>query len=99
MLHELTCAVIALAIGSSADTAIWTKLCGALAEQLLLWGFNSVQQFRADSHIDLCSEALIAVLALKACSMQIALPNRTTFRPPAKRGLVQIAEVLLDGTD
>jgi hypothetical protein len=28
--------------------------------------------------------------------MQIALPNRTTFQLPAKRGLVQIAESLTE---
>jgi hypothetical protein len=44
-----------------------------------------VQQFRADSVIDLCRKVLIAALALIACSMQIALPNRTTFQLPAKR--------------
>jgi hypothetical protein len=43
-----------------------------------------VQQFRADSDIELC-KVLIAALALMACSMQIALPNRTTFQLPAKR--------------
>ena len=67
------------------DTAIWTKPCGDLAGQLLLWRFNAVQQFRADSVIDLCRKALIAALALIACTMQIALPNRTTFQLPAKR--------------
>jgi hypothetical protein len=44
-----------------------------------------MQQFCADSHIELCRKVLIAVLALMACSMQIALPNRTTFQLPAKR--------------
>jgi hypothetical protein len=52
---------------------------------IALWGFNAVQQFRADSDIELCRKVLIAALALMACSMQIALPNRTTFQPPAKR--------------
>ena len=60
---------------------------------IALWGFNAVQQFRADSVIDLCRKVLIVALALIACSMQIALPNRTTFQLPAKRGLVQIASV------
>jgi hypothetical protein len=58
--------------------------------------FNAVQQFRADSVIDLCIKALIAALALIACTMQIALPNRTTFQLPAKRGLVQIANALIE---
>jgi hypothetical protein len=52
---------------------------------IALWGFNVVQQFRADSDIDLCRKVLIAALALMACSMQIALPNPTTFQLPAKR--------------
>jgi hypothetical protein len=52
---------------------------------IALRGFNAVQQFRADSVIDLCRKALIAALALMACNMQIALPNRTTFQLPAKR--------------
>jgi hypothetical protein len=51
---------------------------------IALWGFNPAQQFRADSDIELC-KVLIAALALMACSMQIALPNRTTFQLPAKR--------------
>jgi hypothetical protein len=51
---------------------------------IALWGFNAVQQFRADSDIELC-KVLIAALAPMACSMQIALPNRTTFQLPAKR--------------
>jgi hypothetical protein len=63
---------------------------------IALRGFNAVQQFRADSVIDLCRKVLIAALALIACTMQIALPNRTTFQLPAKRGLVQIAEALID---
>jgi hypothetical protein len=50
-----------------------------------------VQQFRADSAIDLCGKVLIIEPALMVCCMQIALPNRTTFPLPAKRGLVQIA--------
>jgi hypothetical protein len=61
---------------------------------IALWGFNAVQQFRADSDIDLCRKVLIAALVLMACSMQIALPNRPTFQLPAKRGLVQIAKSL-----
>jgi hypothetical protein len=44
-----------------------------------------MQQFCADSDIELCRKVLIAVLALMVCSMQIALPNRTTFHLPAKR--------------
>jgi hypothetical protein len=52
---------------------------------IALWGFNAVQQFRAGSDIELCRKVLIAALALMACSMQIALPNRTTFQLPAKR--------------
>jgi hypothetical protein len=52
---------------------------------IALWGFNAVRQFRADSDIDLYRTVLIAELALMACSMQIALPNRTTFQLPAKR--------------
>ena len=52
---------------------------------IALWGFNAVQQFRADSRNDLCRTVLIGELALMACSMQIALPNRTTFQLPAKR--------------
>jgi hypothetical protein len=52
---------------------------------IALWGFNAVQQFRADSDIDLCRKVLIAALALMTCSMQIALPNRNTFQLPAKR--------------
>jgi hypothetical protein len=51
--------------------------------------------FRADSVIDLCRKVLIAAQALIACTMQIALPNRTTFQLPAKRGLVQIAYSLI----
>ncbi|MGA7317753.1 MAG: hypothetical protein WBX22_27735 [Silvibacterium sp.] len=66
---------------------------------IALWGFNAMQQFRADSDIELCRNVLIAVLALMACSMQIALPNRTTFQLPAKRGLVQIAESLMTNPD
>jgi hypothetical protein len=54
-----------------------------------------VQQFRADSVIDLCRKALIAALALIACTMQIALPNRTTFQLP-EAGLVQIADSLIE---
>jgi hypothetical protein len=52
---------------------------------IALRGFNAVQQFSADSVIDLCRKVLIAALALIACTMQIALPNRTTFQLPAKR--------------
>jgi hypothetical protein len=52
---------------------------------IALWGFNEVQRFCADSDIDLCTKVLIAALALMAWSMQIALPNRTTFQLPAKR--------------
>jgi hypothetical protein len=52
---------------------------------IALWGFNAVQPFRADSDIELCRKGLITALALMACSMQIALPNRTTFQLPAKR--------------
>jgi hypothetical protein len=52
---------------------------------IALWGFNAMQQFCADSDIELCRKVLIAVLALMVCSMQIALPNRTTFHLPAKR--------------
>jgi hypothetical protein len=59
---------------------------------IALWGFNAVQQFRAESDIDLCRKVLIAALALMTCSMQIAPPNRTPFQLPAKRGLVQIAK-------
>ena len=44
-----------------------------------------MQQFRADSDTDLCRKVLIVEVALMACSMQIALPNRTTFPLPAKR--------------
>jgi hypothetical protein len=50
---------------------------------IALWRFIAVQQFRAGSDIDLCREVLIAELAMMACSMQFALPNRTTF--PATR--------------
>jgi len=67
------------------DTAIWTKPCADLAGQLLYGDSMQWQQFRADSVIDLCRTVLIAALALIACSMQIALPNRTTFQLPAKR--------------
>ncbi len=67
------------------DTAIWTKPCGDLAGQLLYGDSTAAQQFRADSDIELCRNVLIAALALMACSMQIALPNRTTFQLPAKR--------------
>jgi hypothetical protein len=63
---------------------------------IALWRFNAVQQFRADSDIDLCRKVLIAALALMTCSMQIALPNRTTFQLPAMRGLVQVAEALIE---
>jgi len=56
-----------------------------------------VQQFRADSDIDLCGKVLIIEPALMVCCMQIALPNRTTFPLPAKRGLVQIADALSEG--
>jgi hypothetical protein len=52
---------------------------------IALWGFKAVQQFRAYSDIELYRNVLIAALALMACSMQIALPNRTTFQLPAKR--------------
>jgi hypothetical protein len=52
---------------------------------IALWEFNAVQQFRADSDIEPCRKVLIAALALMACSMQIALPNRTIFQLPAKR--------------
>jgi hypothetical protein len=52
---------------------------------IALWGFNVVQQFRAGSGNELCGKVLIAELALMAWSMQIALPNRTTFQLPAKR--------------
>ena len=52
---------------------------------IALWGFNAVQQFRAGTASELCRKVLIAVLALTVCSMQIALPNRTTFQLPAKR--------------
>jgi hypothetical protein len=52
---------------------------------IALWGFNAAEQFGADSDIDLCRKILIAALALMTCSMQIALPNRTTFHLPAKR--------------
>ena len=48
-------------------------------------GIQSSAQFRGDSDIDLYRKVLIAALALMACSMQIALPNRTTFQLPAKR--------------
>jgi len=61
---------------------------------IALWGFNVAQQFRADSDIDLCRKFLIAELALMECSMQIALPNRTTFPLSREAGLVQIAESL-----
>lgn len=44
-----------------------------------------MQQFRADSDIDLCRKVLIIELALMVCCMQIVLPNRTTFPLPAKR--------------
>lgn len=43
-----------------------------------------MQQFRPDSEIELC-KVLITMLAQMACSMQIALSNRTTFQLPAKR--------------
>jgi hypothetical protein len=52
---------------------------------IALWGFNAAQQFRADSDIDLCRNVLTAALVLMTWSMQIALPNRTTFQLPAKR--------------
>jgi hypothetical protein len=52
---------------------------------IALWGFNAGQQFRADPDSELCRKVLIAALALMACSMQIALPNRTTFQLPVKR--------------
>jgi len=71
--------------GSGVDTAIWTKPCGDLAGQLLYGDSLQMQQFRADSDIELCRKILIAVLALMACSMHIALPNRTIFQLPAKR--------------
>jgi hypothetical protein len=48
-------------------------------------GIQCSEQFGADSDIDLCRKVLIAALTLMACSMQIALPNRTTFQLPAKR--------------
>jgi hypothetical protein len=73
-------------------------VCG-FCRAIALWGFNAVQQFRADSDIELCRKVLIAALALMACSMQIALPNRTTFQLPAKRGLVQIANALIDHSE
>ncbi len=41
-----------------------------------------MQQFRVGSNIDLCTKVLIAELAPMTCSMQIALPNRTTYRYP-----------------
>jgi hypothetical protein len=63
---------------------------------IALWGFNAVQQFRAGSGNELCRKVLIAELALMACSMQIALPNRTTVQLPAKRVLVQIANALIE---
>jgi hypothetical protein len=44
-----------------------------------------VQQFRADFHIDLCTEVLIVTRILMACNMQLVLPNRTTLQLPAKR--------------
>jgi hypothetical protein len=52
---------------------------------IALWGFNALRQFRSGSHNDLCGTVVIAELALMARSMQIALPNRTTFQLPAKR--------------
>jgi hypothetical protein len=52
---------------------------------IALSGFIAVQQFRVGSNIDLCTKVLIAELALMTCSMQIALPNRTTLPLPAKR--------------
>jgi hypothetical protein len=63
---------------------------------IALWEFNAVQQFRADSDSDLCRKVLIAALALMTCCMQIALPNRTPFQLPANRGLVQIADSLIE---
>jgi hypothetical protein len=56
-----------------------------------------VQQFRADSDIDLCRNVLIAELALMACNMQFALPNRTTIPATREAGLVQIADALSEG--
>jgi hypothetical protein len=63
---------------------------------IALWGFNAAQQFRADSDNDLCRKVLIAALALVARITQIALPNRTTFQLPTKRGLVQSSESLIE---
>ena len=54
-----------------------------------------MQQFRADSDIDLCRNVLIAELALVACNMQFALPNRTTIPATREAGLVQIAKSLI----
>ena len=45
-----------------------------------------MQQFRADFHIDLCTEFLIVTRILMACGhLQLVLPNRTTLQLPAKR--------------
>ena len=61
---------------------------------IALWGFNAVQQFRAGTASELCRKVLIAVLALTVCSMQIALPNRTTFPATREAGLLQISSAV-----
>ena len=75
--------------------ALWIRRFGL--NRVGIWQGNcsmGIQCNAADSDIDLCRKVPIAALALMACSMQIALPNRTTSQLPAKRGLVQIAYAL-----
>ena len=55
-----------------------------------------MQQFGADSAIDLCRKVLIAELVLMARRIQIALPNRTTLPTTREAGLVQIADALIE---
>jgi hypothetical protein len=55
-----------------------------------------VQQFHADSDTDLCRKVPTIEVALMECSMQIALPNRTTFFPTREAGLVQISISLIE---
>jgi hypothetical protein len=67
-----------------------------LGRAIALWGFNAVQQFRADSDIDLCRKVLIGALALAACSIANCPAKSYYFPATREAGLVQIANSIIE---
>jgi hypothetical protein len=63
---------------------------------IALWGFNAVQQFRADCDIELCRKVLIAALALMG-AQHANCPAKSYYFPATREaGLVQISNALID---